>query len=159
MNVHDFSETVGGLATALGVGVAFVAVYFARMSQWEATAKEAYRNYLQLATEYSDLAEGEITKDDDKFNQYRWFVSYFLNACEEILDAKGKDKDWVKCVETEVEYHKNYICNNAEFISDELPLYSPQLQDAIERVCHSSPASRQGEESVRQREQDTGSRR
>jgi hypothetical protein len=142
MDLHEFSETVGGLATAIGVGVAFVAVYFARMSQWEATAKEAYRNYLQLAIEYADLAEGEITEENTKFTQYRWFVSYFLNACEEILDAKGKDEDWVKCVETEVSYHQDYICNNAEFSSAELPLYSSDLQDAIKRVCRTQMPSR-----------------
>lgn len=65
---------------------------------------EAYGNYLKLAAENDELAEGGII-DPKKFKKYQWFVSYCLNACEEVLEVKKKDKKWQKCVETEIGYH------------------------------------------------------
>jgi hypothetical protein len=150
----DLGSGVGGFATAIGLVGAVVAAYFAKQqidiakqqivdahsSQLEATAKEAYGSYLQLATEYVDLAEGEIAEGDRNFPKYQWFVSYFLNACEQVLDSKKDDEGWIKCIESEIEYHKNYICNNAWCRSNELALYSDELQAVIKRVAEGPKA-------------------
>jgi hypothetical protein len=145
----DLGSGVGGFATGLGLVGVVVAAYFAKQqidiakqqivdahtSQLEVTAKEAYGNYLQLATEHVDLADGGVAEDDANFPKYQWFVSYFLNACEQILDTKKDDEGWIKCIETEIAYHKNYICKDSSFRFSELTLYSDELRAIIKRVA------------------------
>jgi len=141
-------EDVGGGATAIGVVIATIAAIFAygqivagkaqavaaRATQREATAYQAYNNYLQLAIQFPHLAAGGLSKGDASFEAYAWFVSYFLNACEQILDVRHNDGLWIEAMKVELNYHKQYLAGDDEFRREEKPYYVQKLRDLIDEV-------------------------
>src|ERR1700760_4738050 len=94
-------EDVGAGATAVAAAVAIIAAiitYFqykgAKQIQREATAKQIYSDYLKLAIEHPAFTSGKKPDDPLESERYEWFVSYMLNACEQIVDVVGDDKEW-----------------------------------------------------------------
>jgi hypothetical protein len=128
------AEKIGNLAQVFIAVLASVALIFtylqiaaARRGQHEATAKEIYRGYLEVAFENPELAipspETDISSD-----KYRWFVSILLNACDELLYGTT-DPVWRTVVSTEVKYHERYL-GSREFLKEDKgwSLYSDELQ-------------------------------
>lgn len=105
-----------------------------RANQRETTAKATFREFLKLAVEYPELAEGSyqaIIKSGKK-DKYEWFVGYFLWAAEEILDYAEKDSTWVFNLQMVAKKHRDYFLTT-EFQA-ELPGYSNKIQSLIERA-------------------------
>jgi hypothetical protein len=129
------AEKIGNLAQlfiALLASFALIFTYLqiaaARRGQHEATAKEIYRGYLELAFEHPGLA---IPKSNDHASErYRWFVAILLNACDEILFGTT-DPVWRTVVKTELKYHATYL-HSDEFKRDGgWDLYSKALYDVF----------------------------
>jgi hypothetical protein len=141
-------EDVGGGATAIGVLVAVIAAAITygqyiggRQIQKEATAKQVYSNYLQLAIEHPSFASGFFPADPAEKERYKWFVSYMLNACEQILDATSDDKEWRDCGRAQIEFHKNYMVTDERFRTKEKYFYSREIRDFMDEVCGKSTSS------------------
>ena len=143
ISLWNNAEKLGNLAqVALAVtaivalGLAYLQIRFAQLSQRETTAKEIYRDYLRLAFEYPMLASPD--DNNQKIIQdykYRWFVAVMLNACEEILASSRNDPAWQEVVLAEMEYHKSYLNSKYFLANDEdrgWTLYSTQLKKLFE---------------------------
>ncbi|HEU4661645.1 MAG TPA: hypothetical protein VFS63_13395 [Pseudolabrys sp.] len=80
------------LVALIAVWVAYRQLKLNRRSQRETTAKATFREYLKLAFEHPDLAEGDYQRlvQAGKADKHSWFVGYFLWAAEEILNTRGE---------------------------------------------------------------------
>jgi|SRR5580704_8872794 hypothetical protein len=146
------AEGLGGLATVGTLIVALCALKFAREqiseaknSQREATAKDIYRDYLELAfnnpkfanpAEFINGAGGDGWKQKGEWNKderYRWFVSFMLNSCDEIAQSKPGDESWRKTIFLDLQYHQDYL-KSPQFVEDGgWNLYSPELKNIVDR--------------------------
>jgi hypothetical protein len=109
----------------------------ARDHQRETTAKATYREFLTLAIEHADLAEGDYQaiKRNGRQAKYDWFVAYFLWAAEEILDYD--EKEWQKNLEAVAAKHCEYF-QTPEFQNKELPLYTDKAKALVGSVLGKS---------------------
>jgi hypothetical protein len=137
---------VGGGATAIGVFIAGVAAFFtygqyrgARQIQREATAAQIYSKYLELAVLYPELANGVRPTTLPERERYEWFVSYMLNACEQIWGATINDPIWQSCVEGQLAFHQNHLCTDRRFLGIERSYYSPELQMVSAKLSRKEP--------------------
>jgi hypothetical protein len=103
----------------------------ARNSQREATAKDIYRDYLKLAFQHPKFANPEASGDlaaMRKNEEYRWFVAFMLNSCDEIARIKSRDKGWRKTIRLDLRMHEEYL-GSPEFVEDGgWGLYSRELK-------------------------------
>jgi hypothetical protein len=75
------------------LGFAWQQLKLNRANQRETMAKATFREFLKLACEHPELAEGDypaLIKAGKKI-KYEWFVGYFLWAVEEISEYAKKD--------------------------------------------------------------------
>jgi hypothetical protein len=135
--IGSLSQVVTTLIASIAVFLAFWQVTAARRAQREATAKSLYRDYLKLAFENPTLAiPGSENKKLIEQDDYRWFVSILLNACDEILYCIDDDI-WRTVVATELRYHTLYL-RSKFFIEDEgWNLYSKSLHDVSKMTASS----------------------
>jgi hypothetical protein len=140
-------EDVGGGATTLGVLVAVLAVGFTYLQylgskkiETEATAKQIYSKYLELAIKYPILASEPPGPDSTKeeIERHKWFVAYMLRAFEQILVSQPLDEVWRICVHAQMNYHQKYICSK-QFTEDELHFYSDEVRLLVGKVCRGEP--------------------
>jgi hypothetical protein len=131
----EWKEIAGNIPlalAALGLCATAIQVHRNRTSQRENTAKSIYRDYLQMAVNDPLLADGDFQKitTSNGLEKYRWFVSYLLWACEEIIEFAPKDEIWDRDVRQQIGYHRQYLLSS-EFKENELGFYSEKLQDYI----------------------------
>jgi hypothetical protein len=138
----DFGTLIGGIAAAVGVFIASAAAGFAwgqitagKQAQRESFARQTYANYLQLAIQYPAYASGGQPGDEEAFEQYEWFVSYMLNACEHVLLFVSGSEDWRACVRSQLSYHRDYLCKNEWFRQSACSHYSADLLSLIHDLC------------------------
>lgn len=137
-NINCIKSWLECLAIIVGVVIAYCALDVAKeqiassnASQKEATAQQAYGEYLKLAIEHPELAGGlreqneskgdsqqisasecncEKEKEKEKeMEKYEWFVSYFLNSGEQIYLATKGDDAWERTLQLQVCYHKKFF--------------------------------------------------
>ena len=151
-SVLEFLTAFGAIATA---SVAAWAGIYAVNSQREATAKDIYRDYLKLAFENPEFANpSEFFWDLSslkKNEQYRWFVAFMLNSCDEIarselrgkgwreiisLDDTKKREGWRKTILLDLQMHKEYLDDScSEFKADGgWDLYSSELKNIAKKA-------------------------
>jgi hypothetical protein len=138
----DFGTAIGGVATAIGVRIALIAAKIAydqfldsKENQQEATAQQIYSNYLALAIEYPAFTQGKQPNEPFQSEQYQWFVSYMLVACEHILDLFPEDPEWIQCIEGKIEYYNGYLCNDKGFNDNDIHYYCPEIRSLINKSC------------------------
>lgn len=117
----------------------------------ESSAATIYDAYLRCCIEYPQLTSYNVfcntygvktpqkiweaeTKDSE---QYLWFVSYLLHACEGILEDASDSEDWLKAIRDQIEYHWAVI----EFAWDThwRGHYSAKLNEQVELVLKKHP--------------------
>ena len=145
----DNAEKIGNLAQVLIALLAILALLYtrrqisvARRAQREATAKDIYRGYLELAFAHPQLAiPGPETNIAD--GQYRWFVAILLNAGDEILYGTSAPV-WRKVIMAELRYHVKYLQSN-EFLDEDRGwnLYSNELRSLATSVIKDETAHSQ----------------
>lgn len=109
-----------------------------RNSQRETTAKATFREYLKLAFQHPDLAAGNISGMTQlRFEEYKWFVGYFLWAVEEMLRFAKKDPIWLENIRVQMLAHRAYFRSD-EFQSKELSGYNNDLRALVNRVVRTA---------------------
>ncbi len=111
--------SIGDAATVAIAVIAAIAAFLtawaainARESQREATAKDIYRDYLKLAFQHPRFAnprQFEDVGDLNKKEEYRWFVAFMLNCCDEIACTHSKNKGWRTTVREDLRLHAEYL--------------------------------------------------
>ena len=134
-------QAAAGVATIIGVAGIWVAYQQWKSgirSQQESTALGIFKDYLQLALTYPDLAsptpdlhKGHRQSPD--FRRYQWFVSVMLFACEQIVSLQPDDTAWRASVADHLHIHRRYLASTA-FKSDR---YSRELRQMIDEVVRS----------------------
>ena len=106
------------IAAATAVAALFIALHqidVARQIQREASARDAFKEYLKLAMdkpEFADASLGKISKSANSRSGYTWFVSYFLFSAEQIYQSFPNDSEWSAALSHQVCYHKTYLQSN-----------------------------------------------
>jgi hypothetical protein len=111
-----------------------------RENQRETIAKTLYREYLKIALERPKFANPGLANIDfrkrtfdgsqETFEQYEWFVSYMLHACEEVLRISDSD-GWKSAIKRQVSYHAEYL-NSSAFADEALvEHYSDEIVDLM----------------------------
>ncbi len=126
--------------------VAFIALLVAseqlslnRKNQRETTAKTNFREFLKLCVEYPKFAYGDPDGQQDK---YEWFVAHFLWAAEEILEFAPQE--WKENLKLHVGYHRNFLQTDPRFLREDLPTYTPKLQDFLSDTLARPPTTAGG---------------
>jgi hypothetical protein len=114
-NLADLAQIGTFFIALFALKIAYVQIVASRESQREATAKDVFRDYLQIAFENPNYATpNPRSKDDEK---YKWFVAVTLNACDEIAGTVFPDPVWRHVVRGVVKLHEDYLVS-AEFMED-----------------------------------------
>ena len=139
MATEATSIGIAGLSSlafaAAGLSATAVQMGRNRNYQKENTAKAVYRDYLKLAVDNPVLADGDLTKIQASglLDKYRWYVSYFLWACEEVIAFAPTDTEWHQDIVAQLGYHRAYLASD-EFSQQELPFYSKELVEFIAKA-------------------------
>ena len=112
---------ISAIATALiAIFALVIAVWQIQASakvEREASAREAFKDYLKIAIDKPELADaqqGAIDKNAKSRSSYNWFVTYFLYSAEQIFDSYPNDPYWQAGLAEEICYHQTYL-SSAEF--------------------------------------------
>jgi hypothetical protein len=136
---------IGPLVTAI---VALMALIVARRqlslnrkNQRETTATATFREFLKLAVQYPDYANGKHGSEPDQKERYQWFVGYFLWAAEEILSFSPNDDVWHSNLQLLAKVHGPYFLSD-DFTLEEYNAYTPaarMLIDHAKSIAGQSP--------------------
>lgn len=129
-----WSTFATSVIAALALGVAGLQIAKSNATQREATAQDAYKEYLRLAIENPDIADGlsEIPEDATKRTKYSWFVSYFLHSAEHTFLADPSD-EWRAAISTQVCLHKAYL-TDGEYQTTLKLHYDKQFRELVEQA-------------------------
>ena len=98
-DLQHFSH-ISTIATALVAVLALVIAVWqikaAENIQREASAREAFKEYLKLAIDKPDFANAQPGDNKGAKSGYEWFVTYFLYSAEQIYTAYPDDPQWPK---------------------------------------------------------------
>jgi hypothetical protein len=105
-----------------------------RQNQRETTAKSTFREYLRLAVQYPELAQGnDGTLKGNELERYKWLVGYLLWSTEELLELKQTEDVWTDNLKMLLGYHYDYL-SSEEFTGQELKTYSTKTRALIQQV-------------------------
>ncbi|MDD5395401.1 MAG: hypothetical protein PHE17_20445 [Thiothrix sp.] len=109
----QYFSHISTIATALVAVLALVIAVWqikaAENIQREASAREAFKEYLKLAIDKPDFANAQPSDNKSAKSGYEWFVTYFLYSAEQIYTAYPDDPQWHKGLAAEVCYHEVYL--------------------------------------------------
>ena len=128
---------IGPLVTAI---VALMALIVARRqlslnrrNQRETTATATFREFLKLAVQYPDYANGKHGSGPGQKEGYQWFVGYFLWAAEEILSFSPNDDVWRRNLQLLAKVHGPYFLSD-DFTIEEYNAYTPAARMLIDHA-------------------------
>jgi hypothetical protein len=110
---------IATVLTALIAGIALIIAIFqiraANHTQREATAQATYNEYLKLALENPELADGRLapSASEKEKTKYTWFVSFFLHSAEHIHNLFPHEADWVNSLRSQICIHRQYLRSDA----------------------------------------------
>jgi hypothetical protein len=126
-------------ATALVAIAALVLAAFqlagTNAAQREATAQDTYKEYLKLAVENPDIADGlaELPKQGTKEAvKYGWFVSYFLHSAEHAY-LVDPSKEWRAAISNQVCLHKAFL-KASEYQNNLKKHYDERFQTLVDEA-------------------------
>lgn len=110
---------LAGWANIVMAAVAVLALLFAKKQlesassdSKRATAYSAYAEYLKLCIVNESFARGieiEITRNEDDYSKYRWFIANMLFAFEQVLEACKDDTTWQETIKHQLKRHKWHL--------------------------------------------------
>ena len=86
----QWSAIATAIIATLGLGIAMWQIQAAEKSQREASAREAFKEYLKLAIDKPEFADARlevVSKTESGKSSYAWFVSYFMYSAEQIFQS------------------------------------------------------------------------
>ena len=136
---------VARIATAtIAGGALYVAtdqIQSSNHSQRVATAQETYKDYLKLAIEHPEMADGDPPPKAAK--SYGWFMSNFLYSAEQIFLLFPTDENWKKGLANQNQFclHKGYLGDpEADYQKNLKSHHHKDFQDFVNAEIKSCPA-------------------
>lgn len=140
------ANAVGALSTLLTAIIALGALVAVKIQidaadqiQKEQSAKEIFREYLNLSIQKPNLAAPDYCalRTSPELPAYQAFVEYLLYAGEQLIEM---DADWSAAIDAELGAHTTYLCSPEH----ETANYTAEVQRLLERfkvdACHDMPA-------------------
>src|ERR1700712_1147165 len=135
-------QKYGTLAQMAQAGVAllgFVAILFQineiRTNNRAASARAAFLGYTDLAVKnpkfsYPDYDTIKASSRDER-TQYESFVSYFLYACEETINAFADKREWQASCDYDLKPHLPFLCEKNAAQPAYLATYGTETQQWV----------------------------
>lgn len=126
-------EAVGALATAFAALTALVVIPYqvaqADRIQRDQTAREIYREFLNLTVQKPDLANADYCtlKDPAQTTAYAAYVEYLLYTAEQMIDTSP---DWRAPMASYLEDHMAYLCSEGIWDAQ-----SPDIKDLVAELA------------------------
>lgn len=127
-------QALGSILTAMVAVAALAGVIYqvetSREVQREASAKDAYRNFLDASFQNPQFATPDICalRAQKLEGRYQAFVTYFLFAAEQVIDI---DSEWRTSVRDELALHLDFVCTSG---AREDGAWSPALAGILDEV-------------------------
>ena len=112
----DALGAVGAIATAFAALTALVVIPYqvaqADRIQRDQTAREIYREFLNLTVQKPELATARYCEisDDRLATAYSAYVEYLIYTAEQMIDTS---EAWRRPMANYLEQHKSYLCSDA----------------------------------------------
>ena len=131
--------TLAQMAQASVALLGFVAILFQineiRANNRAASARAAFLGYTDLAfknpkfsyPDYEAIKAGPL----DQRTQYESFVSYFLYACEETINAFADKREWQASCDYDLKPHLPFLCEKNAARPDYIATYGTETQQWV----------------------------
>jgi hypothetical protein len=112
-HVTAWSTLATAIIAAGALCVAWNQIQSSNDAQREATAQDTYKEYLRLAVENPDLADGlaQVPEAPAARAKYSWFVSYFLHSAEHAFLADPSE-EWRLAIGNQVCFHRAFLTDD-----------------------------------------------
>ena len=126
-------EAVGAIATAFAALTALVVIPYqvsqADRIQRDQTAREIYREFLNLTVQKPELANADYCalKDANLTTAYAAYVEYLLYTSEQMIDTSP---DWRVPMASYLEDHMAYLCSEGIWDAQ-----SPDIKDLVAELA------------------------
>jgi hypothetical protein len=122
-------EALGGIATAFAAITALVVIpYQVAQSdriQRDQTAREIYREFLNLTVQKPELANADYCqlKDENQTTAYAAYVEYLIYTAEQMIDTSP---EWRTPMASYLQDHMAYLCSEESWDAQ-----SPDIKDLV----------------------------
>ncbi len=126
-------SALGALATAFAALIALIIIPYqvsqADRIQRDQTAREIYREFLNLTVQKPDLANADYCAmtDPNQITAYASYVEYLLYTAEQMI---GTSPDWRVPMASYLEDHIGYLCSEGIWDAQ-----SPDIKDLVEELA------------------------
>jgi hypothetical protein len=126
-------EGLGGLATAFAALTALIVIPYqiagSDRIQRDQTAREIYREFLNLTVQKPELANADFCTLDDagQTTAYTAYVEYLAYTAEQMIDTSP---DWRAPMASYLEDHMAYLCSDKVWDSQ-----SPDIKDLMTELA------------------------
>lgn len=129
------AEAIGAIGTILMALAAVAAAIFVPLqiaandrTSREQTAKEIYREFLNITIQRPELAVPQSCRATDPLRQraYQAYVDYLLYTAEQVLDLSPED--WRDTVAAQLVPHRAYLCS---FDTGDMAAMTLQVADLV----------------------------
>jgi hypothetical protein len=134
-------EAVGAIATAFAALTALVVIPYqvaqADRIQRDQTAREIYREFLNLTVQKPELANADYCalKDASQTTAYTAYVEYLLYTAEQMIDTSP---DWRAPMASYLVDHMAYLCSEGIWDAQ-----SPDIKDLVAELALTCEAKHQ----------------
>ncbi len=142
LNRHSEAlEGLGGLATAFATVTALIVIPYqiaqSDRIQRDQTAREIYREFLNLTVQKPDLAHAKYCtlKDPNQITAYTAYVEYLLYTAEQMIDTSP---DWRAPMASYLGDHMEYLCSEGIWDAQ-----SPDIRDLVAELALTCEAQHQ----------------
>ena len=131
--------TLAQMAQAAVALLGFVAILFQineiRFNNRAASARQAYLGLTDLAFKNPKFAQPDYEAikagSRDEQVQYESFVTYFLYACEEAIDAFAAKREWQASCDYDLKPHLPFLCEKNKAEPSYLATYGANTQQWV----------------------------
>ncbi len=126
-------EGLGGLATAFATITALIVIPYqitqSDRIQRDQTAREIYREFLNLTVQKPELANADFCtlKDAAQTTAYTAYVEYLLYTAEQMIDTSP---DWRAPMASYLQDHMPYLCSQGIWDAQ-----SPDIRDLVAELA------------------------
>lgn len=119
------------------------ATEFADRNARQSSARQIYLGYMNAGLQYPQFIKPDYGKlkegDAVEFERYRWFVSYFVFAHDEVADVID-DEQWQAAFYYDLPPHLPFLCQETpQFFRQFYTVVRKRLDDAMKEASRSVP--------------------
>lgn len=128
-----WGDIITPLIAIFAVIVAIRQLKSSKIESRSSTANSIYHSYLNLCLANPELAKGKgsITKANDNYGSYCWFISSMLFSFEKIIESVDSNEKWESTIKSQLERHKEFLKNSRTAKSDEWDNRLKKLIDSV----------------------------